>query len=214
MIVYHLSLIVSMGSGQEFKIRKVDPVGISKEKIVRASIAILNREGIGCLTTRELAKELGIKSASLYWHIKSMQDLYGLIAEQLCSEMEITCGKSKAKEYLYEMNTKYRAKLLEIRDSVEIMVRSVPNTPNRVKIIRDTMECLSGLGIQDENRITAANLLNNYVLSFVADEIRVKFSPPEKIESLNRLFGANVAGDFDRQFLYGLNVLFAGFESV
>jgi AcrR family transcriptional regulator len=192
----------------------VNQVGISKEKIIQASIEILNRDGIDSLTTRELAKELGIKSASLYWHIKNMQDLYGLISEQLCSEMEISCDISKAKEYLYEMNTKYRAKLLEIRDSVEIMIRSVPNTPNRVKIIKDTMECLSELGIKDENRITAANLLNNYVLSFVADEIRVKFSPPEKVENLNSLFEAKVVGDFDQQFLYGLNVLFAGFETV
>lgn len=189
-------------------------MAISKEKIVQASIEILNRDGIDCLTTRELAKELGIKSASLYWHIKNMQDLYGLIAEQLCSEMEITCDRSNAKEYLYEMNTKYRAKLLKIRDSVEIMIRSVPNTPNRIKIIKDTMDCLSRLGIKDKNRITAANLLNNYVLSFVADEIRIKFSPPEKIESLNSLFGVMVVGDFDQQFLYGLNVLFAGFKTV
>ena len=189
-------------------------MGISKETIVKTSIEILNLNGIDHLTTRKLAKELNIKSASLYWHMKNMQDLYGFIAEQICSEVVIACDVSNPKEYLYEVHKEFRAKLLGLRDSVAVFIRSTPNTPHRVEIIRRVLECLLQLGIKEKNCITAANLLNNYVLSFVADELRFKTASPEKMKDLNILFGIRHTDDFDEQFLYGLKVLLVGFEKV
>ena len=60
--------------------------------------------------------------------------------------------------------------------------------------------------------ITAGNLINNYVLSFVADEIPHKtyFSGRSKNLELywGRQYEMNL--DFEQQFLYGLRVLFAG----
>ncbi len=34
------------------------------------------------LTMRSLAKKLGIQAASLYWHMRSKQDLLSLLAEE------------------------------------------------------------------------------------------------------------------------------------
>jgi hypothetical protein len=50
----------------------------------------------------------------------------------------------------------------------------------------------------------------------VAEEIRYKALPDKAMEIVNTIFGKRFAreDDFEKQFLYGLNVLFAGFEVV
>lgn len=191
-------------------------MAISKENIVQASIEILNRDGIENLSMRTLAKELDIKAASLYWHISSKQNLYGLIAEELCSKIENPCSLDDPMNYILDLNMQFRRVLLEVRDSISIFTDSLPNTPNRLKIIKDILYCLSKLGVKEENCVTAANMINNYVLSFTADEIRMRATPPEAFEKLGDSMGIKGLkfDNFDEQFLYGMNVLFAGFKVI
>lgn len=195
-------------------------MSISKETIVEASIKILNRDGIENLTMRTIAKELGIKAASLYWHISGKLELYGEISEYLCSQCDMPESTNDAKNYLVETYKAYRAMLLSTRDAVPIFENSIPNTPKRIEIIKATAYALEKIGIQGKNLMTIANLLNNYVLSFVADEIRFKNTPPGACADLPNMLGffdqriTLNTSDFDEQFFYGLRVLFAGLEAV
>jgi TetR/AcrR family transcriptional regulator, tetracycline repressor protein len=194
-------------------------MAVSKEGIVEASIKILNRDGIENLTMRAIAQELRIKAASLYWHVRGKLELYGEIAEYLCSQshMPKTDGVD-VKSFLEETYKAYRNMLLSTRDAVPIFESSIPNTPKRLEIIKATIDALSSMGIPDKNLITIANLLNNYVLSFVADEVRFKNTPsealvdfPEMLGPFDRRMFTNI--DYEEQFLYGLRVLFAGLEA-
>jgi AcrR family transcriptional regulator len=195
-------------------------MAVSKETIVQASIEILNRDGISGLSMRNLANALGIKAASLYWHIKDKQELYGEIAEFLCRFMVMPEVNENAGEYLAAVQRAYRAMLLTVRDSVPIFEESVPNTPRRVEIIAAIGDALLKMGVRERNLMTAGNLLNNYVLSFTADECRIKNRTPEEIalfaasfdDSSKAMFA--VTDDYDAQFDYGLRVLFAGLENV
>lgn len=195
-------------------------MAISKETIVAASIKILNRDGIEKLTMRTIAKELGIKASSLYWHVSGKLELYGAIAEHLCSQYDRPGNMDDMKDYLAEMLKSYRSMLLSMRDAVPIFENSLPITPKRVEIIRATYDALLKLGIQKKNLATAANLLNNYVLSFVADELRFKNTTPETYTDISDMLGVIDQrstledGDFEGQFLYGLRVLFSGLEAV
>lgn len=192
-------------------------MAISKEGIVEASIKILNRDGIENLTMRTIAKELRIKAASLYWHVSGKLELYGEIAENLCSQYHMP-KRDEVSSFLEETYKAYRTMLLSTRDAVPIFENSIPNTPKRLEIIKATMNSLSIMGIPDKNLMTIANLLNNYVLSFVADEVRFKNTPPEIFVNFSEMLGsfdrrifANM--DYDEQFLYGLRVIFAGLET-
>ena len=191
-------------------------MAITKEAIVKAALDILNREGIANLTMRTLAKELNIKAASLYLHIKNKQDLYNLIAEHITQEISLPEKVDDPKEALTFIAMEFRRALLKTRDSTEIFARSVPITLNRTKIIKFALNALSRYGVSDKNCVTAGNLLNNYVLSFVADEIRTRHTSPEEAKQLEQLWGEQYVlnMDFEEQFLYGLKVLLAGLQQI
>ncbi|MDR3278423.1 MAG: TetR/AcrR family transcriptional regulator C-terminal domain-containing protein [Oscillospiraceae bacterium] len=195
-------------------------MAVSKEMIVRASIELLNRDGAPGLTMRNLARALGIKAASLYWHIRDKRELYGEIAELLCGRMVMPEENENAGEYLSGVHRAYRAILLTVRDSVPIFEESVPNTPRRIEIIRAIGGALLKMGVKENNLMTAGNLLNNYVLSFTADECRLKTRTPEEIAAFSaQLSDSDRAAfvsvdDYDGQFDYGLRVLLAGLEKM
>ncbi|MDQ0340681.1 AcrR family transcriptional regulator [Caldalkalibacillus uzonensis] len=184
---------------------------VSKETIVDQAIAILNEKGIESLTMRELANRLQIKPASLYWHIKNKHELFELIAEHICKQIPLNVDSNNEREQIIQMMSAYRKNLLQIRDSVEIFNETPPSTPARINIILTILNKLENMGVKKENLIQTGHLLNNYVLAFVADEIRMQDVAKMGTESF---FGYPYDFDFDQQFMYGLEVILNGIESM
>jgi len=63
--------------------------GLTLERICEAALAILDREGLGELTMRRLADELGTGPASLYRHIASREELLVELADRLIGELPV-----------------------------------------------------------------------------------------------------------------------------
>ena len=68
----------------------------------------------------------------------------------------------------------------------------------------------------EEKLLTAGNLLNNYILSFVADEYIFKKSGKEADAPVDLLFAKELhfTDDQDQQFVYGLEVILVGLKQV
>ena len=194
-------------------------MAISKHTIVDAAIEILNRDGVDGLSMRTIAKALDVKAAALYNHVSGKEELNGEIVEYMCKSSVFPDPTDDHAMYLMAMCRAYRAMLLTTRDSTTIFVNSVPTTPRRVEVIRSMGSALLALGIKWENLMTALNMVNNYVLSFTADEVRFKRQSAEAIQN----FAAMLSFDepplfisergFDEQFDYGLRVIFAGLKT-
>jgi len=211
-------------------------MSITNNDIIEASIRILNQDGINGLSMRSIARELKIKAASLYFHIKGKTELYNEIAEYMCIKCKKPDKSLEDKDYMIESAKTYRAMLLNVRDSVAIFQDSSPNTPSRIGIIKDWTERLSKLGVCEKNILTIANLINNYVLSFTSYELRVKKrNTPEEIQAIHEMLSYSTLAtpkqskksmaigkklkninkhDFEEQFLLGLRLILAGIESV
>jgi len=195
-------------------------MALTKDFIVQKSIEILNRDGIEGLTMRLLAKELNIKAASLYWHFKDKAELYGAISEMLCDKISIPSDITIPLKFLSDIFNQFRGILLTVRDSVAIFENSIPYTPKRINIIRAVANALLAFGVNPENVATVSNMFNNYVLSFVADEYRLKMITGKKFKELAVSFSPEdrllliMPNDFDEQFDYGLRLLFEGLKQM
>ena len=191
-------------------------MALTKDLIIGKSIEILNRDGIEGLTMRLLAKELNIKAASLYWHFRDKAELFAAISEALCEDLVIPVKTAEPEELLSTVLNRFRDTLLSVRDSVSVFENSVPFTPKRLEIIRTVSNNLLALGVKPDKLVTVSNMFNNYVLSFVADEYRFKAVTGKKVKEFAEKLAPQdrlmftIPQDFDSQFTYGLELLFAG----
>ena len=60
-----------------------EPSGLNRQAVVDAALELLAESGIDGLSMRGLADRLGVKAASLYWHVRDKQHLLELLAEAL-----------------------------------------------------------------------------------------------------------------------------------
>jgi len=180
---------------------------LSKEVIIHEAILILNESGMSSLTMRELASRLNIKAASLYWHIKNKEELFQLISESICENITFDGLGGHSRDKIMNVCDSYRINLLKVRDSVEIFNSTVPLTPSRVRLVSSLLNTLQDLGVKEDYLIQTGNLINNFVLSFVADELRMQ---PVKESAMEDFMGYPISFDFDQQFDDNLQVLLNG----
>ncbi len=63
---------------------------LSKEMIVDAAMAIVDESGMSAMTTRAIAKRLGVGQASLYNHISSRDELLDLLNAQVLAGVDLS----------------------------------------------------------------------------------------------------------------------------
>nr|WP_042195056.1 TetR/AcrR family transcriptional regulator [Kibdelosporangium sp. MJ126-NF4]CTQ92397.1 Transcriptional regulator, TetR family [Kibdelosporangium sp. MJ126-NF4] len=62
---------------------------LTRDQIVRAAVELLDAEGIEGLSMRQLGSRLGSAATSIYWHVKSKDDLVVLAADTVWGEIEL-----------------------------------------------------------------------------------------------------------------------------
>jgi TetR/AcrR family tetracycline transcriptional repressor len=146
---------------------------LNTERIIQESINLLNKEGIIQLTMRKLADNLGIRAASLYYHIKDKSELLQLIAEDICNKIQIPDPLLPWHEQLLHIMSEYRSVLMSVRDSAEILLETAPFTPKRLYLIDTIYRIFLEAGLPPEEVQMVSASINNYVLCFVMDEMKL-----------------------------------------
>lgn len=57
--------------------------GLSRDQIVRAAVAVLDKDGLEALSMRRLGAELGAGATSLYWHVANKNELLELALDEI-----------------------------------------------------------------------------------------------------------------------------------
>src|SRR5690242_10164133 len=61
---------------------------LSRDRILERAVQIADAEGVGALTMRRLADDLGFEAMSLYRHVKNKDDVLGGILDRVLAEIE------------------------------------------------------------------------------------------------------------------------------
>jgi AcrR family transcriptional regulator len=65
------------------------PDGLSRERIVRAAMRLLDAEGLNAFSMRKLAAELGVTPMSVYWYVENKADLIELALDEVFLEVAL-----------------------------------------------------------------------------------------------------------------------------
>ncbi|MBO0962130.1 TetR/AcrR family transcriptional regulator C-terminal domain-containing protein [Neobacillus sp. MM2021_6] len=58
-------------------------MALNKDIIVEEALELLNEKGLESVSLRELAKRLGVKTPTLYWHVKNKASLLNELSERI-----------------------------------------------------------------------------------------------------------------------------------
>ena len=63
--------------------------GLSRAGLVATALDLVQADGLAALTMRGLADRLGVKPASLYWHVRDRDELIELLGDALLAEVRV-----------------------------------------------------------------------------------------------------------------------------
>jgi AcrR family transcriptional regulator len=175
---------------------------ISREAIVTAAIQLLDREGLGALSMRRLAEELGTGAASLYWHVGSKDGLLDLVFDQVIGEGQVPDPEpARWREQLKDVARAQRQASLRHPYLVRISIGRIPMGPNALRYTERVLAILRAGGLPPPLAVQGYRLLIATVNGFTVDETGMGDSPDAAgagppNDPASRQKAANMARDY------------------
>jgi len=190
-------------------------------------VALLDQEGTGRLTMRRLAERLGTGSTTLYWHVKTKDDVLDLALDAIFGEVEIPrADGGHWRADVTALICGWRAALLHHPWSATLLGRPLigPNVLARSEFLHAT---LIAAGFTDPHLTAAAYALSNHVIGSAlmqttwqhGDEEQARRAAQDHLRAHRDRFptlaahGPLIGNDWDTTFTLGLTYLLDGIEA-
>lgn len=153
--------------------------GLSKELLIESSKELIEESGMAAFSMRALAEKLGVKTASLYAHIESMEALFtevGLSAlhDQKAAQLAAIEGKDGDTAVL-ALAESYRA-FAKAHAALYQLIMQMPMGKDETlrsaaaMTAEPSMQVLQGYAITDERRMHWQRVLRGVMHGFVSQE--------------------------------------------
>jgi TetR/AcrR family tetracycline transcriptional repressor len=202
---------------------------LTRDEIVAAAAALLERDGYDALNMRAVAAELGVQAAALYRHVESRWELDDLLFDHLMADCRPHVPSDDWREDLLQLADAWRRCLVSKRDATRIAFAQVSIGPHIAPLLEAALNALqrSGLGDGDLMEVYNAFLVIVHGLASAEASDREQVARPadgsravpirpewaQTYPTLSRLAQAlSVPPDFDAQFAFALKALIAGIE--
>ena len=208
---------------------------LDRDRVVRVALELLDEVGLEGLSMRRLADRLGVKAASVYWHVRDKEELLDLVFDRVIGEIEVPEPEpSRWRGQVAEVARDMRRVTNRHRDIARVQLGRFPIGPNALTFSEGLHAILRAGGLPDRTSAYAGQLLPLYVSAFaleegsglrspsgeeaspedVLDAIRGYLGslPAERFPNLVALAGDITGGDPDERFEFGLELLLDGLE--
>ena len=173
---------------------KADPerrAQLTREQVVAAAVELADRDGIGSISMRRLAQELGVEAMSLYTHVRSKDDLLDGMVDAVISMIPADAGAADWKASLRRMALGARGVMLRHPWApATVETRSTPG-PAGMAYVNAVLGILRESGFSIAQAHHALHILGSRVLGFTQAVFDDSADPdPEAAASLPDEFAA------------------------
>lgn len=203
------------------------PPPLSRPRIVRAALRLVDEKGLTALTMRALATELEVSPMALYNHVQDKDELVDLMVDLMLGEVDTTSREGDWLTQLRALVCSYHQALADHHQLARVYSRRVRIGPHGLLIMERAIGLLLEGGFSPSEASDAFFALFTYTAGYhqvgqIAplrdNTTRDKAGyypplPPEQIPAINtvssHLDGVHRPGRFD----YGLDLLLAGLRT-
>ncbi|MEV6562982.1 TetR/AcrR family transcriptional regulator C-terminal domain-containing protein [Nocardia sp. NPDC051756] len=148
-------------------------VGLSRERIAEAAVALVDRDGLERFGVRRLAEELGVDPMSIYNHIKGKAALLDAVSETVLTEIAAPDDTSLDWEALARATAhSYRTTAYRHPHVVPLLASRPQTSPAALAALERLVTAMRAAGLPDQVVADAPLLLfgflNGYLLAVVS----------------------------------------------
>ena len=216
--------------------RRTDPAArprrpLSRERVLRAAVALADERGIESLTMRKLGGAVGVEAMSLYKHVANKDDLLDGMIDVVFAEIELPDAADGWKVAMRRRAAAVRGVLSRHRWAIGLMESRTSPGPATLRHHDAVLGCLRGAGFSLELAAHAYAALDSYIYGFALQERGLPFDAPEDVPEIAQAMLARFPADeyphlaeftfghilrpgydFADEYEYGLDLILDGLE--
>jgi AcrR family transcriptional regulator len=170
---------------------------LSRDRVLRAAVALADESGIGALSMRKLGEALGVEAMSLYNHVAGKDDLLDGMIDLVFSEIDLPPSDGDWKPAMRERAISVREALNRHRWAIGLMESRASPGPATLRHHDAVLGCLRAGGFSIELTAHAYALLDSYIYGFALQEASLPFTTPEQTRDVAQdIFGQFNAGQY------------------
>jgi AcrR family transcriptional regulator len=203
---------------------------LTRERVVRTALEIMDREGLGALTMRRVGRELGVEAMSLYNHVRDKEDLLDAITAAVMAEFRWEPASDDWLEQGRRAAREWRHLLKSHPNVIQLLVeRKHPmDSPDMLRPTEIALDLLRRAGLSDRDTVNAFQAIGGYIFGVVMMEIGnvapgrpgegevvdlAHQVPADEFPCLAQMFPWFVQCDMDATFELGLDLLLEGIRA-
>ena len=202
---------------------------LTRERIITAAVELIEGEGVGALSMRRIATELGTEVMSLYDHVPSKAALLDGVAERVLGGIDITTepGASWEEQIRAQARAFWQVARVSPRSTMVVVGRPVDSAAT-LRPIERALATLRSAGFGGEDAVRVVRTFVAYVAGTLVREVGVTpglepqrplgqdpavlaadrpFLDPAEFPQVMGVSTELLNRDFDADFEFGLNLL-------
>lgn len=196
------------------------PADLSRERIVAAALALLDERGAPGLTMRGLAARLGVQAASLYHHVRGLDDLVDGMQDSVNAGIDLSPLDRDDRPGLEAFARSYRAAYHAHPAAADLVSRRALTAPTALVTYDALAAHLLRRGVADADVMPVMAALDYVVLGAAGESLAedVRSTPPELVAAHPHLARVTAASDVDavddRAFELSLHVVLSAVDDL
>jgi AcrR family transcriptional regulator len=162
-------------------------IPLSRERVLRAAVALADHSGIGSLSMRKLGEALGVEAMSLYNHVANKVDLLDGMVDFVFSEIDLPAGGAGWKTSMRQRAVSVRRALARHRWAIGLMESRTSPGPATLRHHDAVIGSLRRGGFSIEMAAHAYSVLDSYIYGFALQEASLPFDTAEETADLAQM---------------------------
>lgn len=154
-------------------------MALTRERVLRAAVAVADTRGLGALTIRSLAQELDVKPMTVYHYVATKDEILDGIVELVFAEIELPDPDGDWREQLHRRAASARAALTRHSWALGLLESRTNPGVTTLRHYDATLGTLRRAGFSVAMAAHAYALLDSYVYGFAVQEAALPFQGPD-----------------------------------
>ncbi|MGH8823595.1 MAG: TetR/AcrR family transcriptional regulator C-terminal domain-containing protein [Jiangellaceae bacterium] len=200
---------------------------LSRERVLRAAVALADQGGIESLTMRRLGQELGVEAMSLYNHVANKDDILDGIVDLVVGDIGVPPAGTDWKTAMRQRAISAHEVLLAHPWAAILIMSRFNIGPGMTRYLDATLGRLREGGFSIEGALDAWNTLDSHIYGFTLQELNLPFEVEEAQQVSAEVLGQLPADEYpyvvevitevmrsgrDEDFEFGLDLILDGLE--
>jgi TetR/AcrR family transcriptional regulator, tetracycline repressor protein len=145
---------------------------LTRERVIGAALAIVDRDGLDALTMRALGRELGVDPMAVYHHLPNKAAVLDGVVEAVLAEVPLRTDPALDwTERLAALARRYRDALRAHPNALPVVATRTDVTPPALAILDRAVEILLDAGVEPRRALLAVHALSCFVVGHALDEL-------------------------------------------